>query len=422
MWQGGFRIDDVASSENHLTLQGDLYGSDVNVAAGGNGRANGANVLGRWTHTISDDSDTTLQLYYDRTYLSDPISSQFGTADLLTDNLDTYDLDFQHRFSLGDRNRIVWGLGYRFTHDVVGEAQNLAFLPPVLDQNLFSGFIQDEIMIVKDLHFTIGTKLEHNDYTGFEVEPSARLQWNLAHDQMLWGAVSRAVRTPSRVDRDTSEPAPSSPPVVLQGSPNFESETLIAYELGYRAQLGPKVNTSISAFYNDYDDIRSVSATPNTILPLFFANNLQGYTYGIEISANYQACDWWRLHAGYDLLEEHLRVKPGQMDINDAHNETADPKHQFSLRSSMDLVKNVELDAGLRFVDTLLINNGPTLGKVPAYFELDARLSWHATDRLEFSIVGQNLLHTQHQEYGFPGSPSTEDIVRSVYGKVAWQF
>ncbi|MGB8353131.1 MAG: TonB-dependent receptor plug domain-containing protein, partial [Chthoniobacteraceae bacterium] len=119
MWQGGFRIDDVASSENHLTLQGDIYGSDVNVAAGGNGRANGANVLGRWTHTISDDSDTTLQLYYDRTYLSDPISSQFGTADLLTDDLDTYDLDFQHRFSLGDRNRIVWGLGYRFTHDVV---------------------------------------------------------------------------------------------------------------------------------------------------------------------------------------------------------------------------------------------------------------------------------------------------------------
>ena len=423
MGQGGFRIDDEASPQNTFTLQGDLYGSDVNITTGGEGKADGGNILGRWSHTISDESDMSLQLYYDRTHLVDPISNQFnppGAAfDILTDDLDTYDLDFQHHFGLGERNHFAWGLGYRFTHDVVGEAQNLAFLPPILDHNLFSGFVQDEIMLRKDLFFTLGTKLEHNDYTGFEVEPSARLQWNLTTNQMLWAAVSRAVRTPSRVDRDIREPNSATP--VLAGASSFDSETVIAYELGYRAQLTRKFSTSISTFYNDYDDVRSLSFTPGTIVPLFFANNLEGQTYGVEPSADYQVFDWWRLHAGYDLLKEHIHVKPGKTDINNGLNETADPQQQFSIRSSMDLPQNVELDAGLRWVDTLHNNSGATPGTVPSYFELDVRLGWHPTKRLELSIVGQNLLHNHHPEYGFPSS-TREEIERSVYGKATWQF
>jgi iron complex outermembrane receptor protein len=422
MGQTGFRIDDEASEQNNLTLQGDFYYSDVNVSTGGEGKAGGGNILGRWSHTISDDSDLSLQLYYDRTHLVDPISNQFGTAENLTDDLDTYDLDFQHRFHLGERNRIVWGLGYRFTHDVDQGASNLAFLPPTLDRNLFSAFVQDEIRLCKDVSLTLGTKVEHNDYTGFEYEPSGRLQWNATPNQMFWGAISRAVRTPSRVDRDIREPDSATP--ILAGGANFESETLIAYELGYRARLTQKISTSISAFYNDYDDIRSLSFTPATVIPLFFANNLAGQTYGGEFTADWQVLEWWRLHAGYDLLLENIHVKPGQMDINHALNETSDPKHQVFLRSSMDLPHNLEFDTGLRWVDMLHNNNGATPGTVPSYFELDARLAWHVTKNIEVAVVGQNLLHDHHAEYGFPGppGPSREEIVRSVYGTISFHW
>lgn len=420
MSQGGFRMDAEVSPKDNLTLQGDIYGSDVNIPTGGEGKASGGNVLGRWSHTISDDSGMSLQLYYDRTHLFDPISNQFGPVSVLTDDLDTYDLDFQHQFVLGERNHFVWGLGYRFTHDVVNEAQNLAFVPPVFDQNLFSGFVQDEILLVKNVHLTLGTKLEHNDYTGFEVEPNVRLQWNFTTNQMLWGAISRAVRTPSRVDRDIREP--NAPTPVLAGMPSFVSETLVAYELGYRAQLGTKFSASVSTFYNDYNNVRSLSSTPATIVPLFFANNLEGDTYGAELSATYQVLDWWRLHGGYDFLKEHIHVKPGQIDLDNALNETADPQNQFSLRSSMDLPAQLELDSALRWVDKFTINNSGVPATVPSYFELDARLAWHATKNLELSIVGQNLLHERHLEYGVPGAPNTEEIVRSVYGKVTWRF
>ena len=155
--------------------------------------------------------------------------------------------------------------------------------------------------------------------------------------------------------------------------------------------------------------------------PYYFQNNLEGHTYGVELGVNYQVLDGWRLHGGYDLLKEDIHVKPGQDDINDALNETSDPENQFQIRSSMDLPGHLEFDAGLRWVDKLRINNGATEGTVPSYFEMDARLAWHATKRLEFAVVGQNLLHDHHPEYGFPG-PGREEIGRSVYGKVSWQF
>lgn len=426
MGQTGFRIDDEASDDNHLTAQGDFYLGDDNVPTGGAEHTGGGNLLGRWSHTFANDSDMSLQTYYDRTHLSDPIP--VGTdpfvpvAGTLTDDLDTYDLDFQHRFHLGERNNIVWGLGYRFTHEVDQNAPDLEFLPATLDQNLYSGFVQDEIKLWENLTFTLGTKVEHNDYTGFEEEPSGRLQWNVTSNQMFWGAISRAVSTPTRVDEGEHLPIPATTISYLEGNPNFESETLIAYELGYRAQLGEKISTSVSAFYNDYTDIRSLGYTPVTIVPLVFQNNLAGHTYGGELSVDYQLFDWWRLHGGYDLLEEDIYVQAGQTDISHALNETADPKHQFQIRSSMDLPQNLALDAAFRWVDSLTYNNGGEPGSVPSYFELDARLAWHPGRHWEFSIVGQNLLHDRHVEYIPPGPAPEEEITRSVYGKIAYSF
>jgi len=427
MGRGGFRVDAEPSLQNKLTLQGDYYAGHENVPTGGRANVSGGNLLGRWSHTFSEDSDMSVQTYYDRTHLLDPVPAfvaggvPLAPAGLLMDDLDTFDLDFQHHFHLSSWNNIVWGIGYRFTHEVDMNAPALAFFPPTLDHNLFSAFLQDEIRLRDNLLLTLGTKIEHNDYTGVEVEPSGRLQWNVTSKQMVWAAVSRAVRTPSRIDRDFSEPGPSGLLVLLKGNPNFESETVIAYELGYRAQPTAKLETSLSTYYNDYDHVRSTTTNAATVFPLFFQNNVEGRTYGFELSATYQLLDWWRLHGGYDLLKEDLRIKPGKSDINNALNETADPQQQFSIRSSMDLPKNVSFDTTLRWVDELHNNNGATVGIVPSYFELDARIAWRPVKNLELSLVGQNLLHDRHPEYGFPG-PAREEIVRSVYGKISWQF
>ncbi|HWF20292.1 MAG TPA: TonB-dependent receptor, partial [Verrucomicrobiae bacterium] len=293
MAQGGFRMDAEASSSDNFTLQGDIYGSDLRIPAGGLANQSGGNLLGRWSHVISENEDMSLQLYYDRTHLYDPISG-FGTTQIVTDDLGTYDMDFQYRLQAGERNQVTWGLGYRFTHDVVSESTILQFLPPVLDRHLYSSFVQDEIKLTDHLFFTMGTKLEHNDYTGFEIEPSGRLQWNVTSNHMLWSAVSRAVRTPSRVDADIRENNPVPLITFLRGTPGFESEALIAYELGYRSQITPKFSTSLSTYYNDYTDLRSVEITPGGLLgvvPLHYANDMEGHTYGMELSMDYQVLE-----------------------------------------------------------------------------------------------------------------------------------
>jgi len=425
--QGGFRIDAQPSTRDSLTLQGDFYHNGEEIQSGGVSTVSGGNLLGRWSQTLSDTSGLSLQTYYDRTHLILPVPGfAFAPAGTLKDDLDTYDVDFQHHFQLGSHSRILWGLGYRYTHDVVSNAPALAFFPTTLDQSLFSGFVQDEIPLREDLALTVGTKVEHNDYTGFEVEPSTRLQWNFADRQSLWGAVSRAVRAPSRIDHDISEPGPDYLIVILKGGQNFRSETLVAYELGYRGQLGPKAGAALSAFYNVYDDLRSTSISPpdpifHLPFPFFFANNLKGATWGFELSGDLQPLDRWRLHAGYRLLEENLHIKPGEVDFNNALNETADPQQQISLRSSVDLPRQVQLDTDLRWIDSRRINNSGVAAHVPSYVDLNLRLGWNVSHALELSLAGENLLHDRHAEYGVPG-PQQIEIERTVWGRLVCRF
>jgi iron complex outermembrane receptor protein len=423
--QAGFRVDATVSPQNALTVQGDFYSGKESIV-GGVSDIRGGNLLGRWSHTTSSDSGTSLQVYYDRAYLAKPISAlvlnttPIAPAGLLTDELKTYDIDFQQRFPLGTHNRVEWGLSYRFTHDTVENAPAIGFLPPTLNQSLYGGFVQDEIILSPSLSLTLGTKVEHNDYTGLELEPSVRARWVFAENQMLWAAVSRAVRAPSRIDRDLVEPVPPYKPELLAGNSNFISEVVVANEVGYRAQVSSNIVVSASVFYNNYDHVRSVAFTPVTLLPFRVQNGLEGSTHGAELSIDYQAFDWWRLHAGYDPIKENIHLKPNAVDVNNGHGETADPRQRVLLRSSMDLFHNAELDATFRWVDVRRLSNGATLKSLPSYADMDLRLAWHLSPQLELSIVGQNLLHSSHAEYGLP-NPTQVEIQRSVFGRIVWR-
>jgi len=410
--QGGFRLDWDKGSADLLTVQGDTYDGSMAQAGTTVGTTvytdvNGSNLLARWSRKLAENSDLQLQVYYDRTHRSIPNS--------IAQDLDTYDADFQHRFPLGAVHDIVWGLNYRLVGDDISHPVTFAFLPAQVTHRWYSGFAQDEITLRPDrLYLTVGTKLEHNDYTGFEVQPSVRLAWRPDGDQTVWSAVSRAVRTPSRIDRDFYAPA-IAPFTLLQGGPNFVSEKLLSYELGYRVQPHRQLALALATFYNDYDDLRSIEpVNPPAVFPITLANGLKGKSYGAELTADYHVNERWGLRAGYTELRSHSEPKPGSLDRTSTRSVALDPNRQASLRSSLDLPGNVQCDATLRYVDSIAAQD------VPAYTELDLRLGWHPAPAWELSLVGQNLLHDRHTEFG--AAATRLEIERGVYGKIVWSF
>jgi iron complex outermembrane recepter protein len=429
MYRGGFRLDWEPSIEDSLTLQGDIYtGTQKQTyttpmrvfpfvqTIDSTDKVAGANVLGRWSHIFSPDSELTLQSYYDRTVRETAI---------LDENRDTAEIDLQQRFLLGHYQQIVAGLGYRITRDEIRNTLNVTLTPASRTLSLFSAFIQDEISVVPDrFRLTLGSKFEHNDFTGFEIQPSARLLWTPGQRQSVWASVSRAVRTPSRVESDVRLNFP--PPVPLRpgaitvfGNPALASEELIAYELGYRVQPADQLTLDLALFYNDYDRLRTVEPSRSgPFSPSDLANNLFGETYGAEIAITAQVVEGWRLEGGYGFLQAHLHRKNGS---NDASTETtaegSSPHHRFFIRSQIDLGKQVRFDSTLRYVDGLSALN------VPSYFTVDLRIAWAPTKNLEFAIVGQNLLDDRHPEFAptFIVTQQTE-VERSIYAHVVWQF
>jgi iron complex outermembrane receptor protein len=405
--QGGFRADWLPASGANVRVQGNFYGGDIGQTGPGDVSVDGQNLIGRWTQPLANDSDVSLQFYWDRTHRRIPRS--------ISEVLNTYDVELQHRFAFGERNRLIWGAGYRFMHDDVKNSQAIAFLPGRRDLHLFSGFLQDEITLLRDqLILTIGSKFEHNSFSGFEVQPSARIAWLLAKDHTVWAAISRAVRTPSRIDTEVF--APSTPPFFLRGGGGrFDSETVIAYELGYRTELANRLGLSISTFYNDYDELRSVEPIAGAPGQSIILNGLRAKTYGVELSLAWQATDWWRLRGGYTYFKKDIDLGHSG-DVNRGRSEGNDPHHQFLIQSMINLPANFEFDSVLRYVDNLN-QRGPL---VPSYVSLDLRLGWRPTPNWEFAIVGQNLLDKTHGEFGAPAT--RQEIPRSVYGKVTWKF
>ncbi len=407
LWQGGFRMDWDAATVNRVTLQGDLYDGRIGQLSAGDIAVSGGNVIAKWSHTLSERSSLVAHLYYDRTHRDIP--RLFG------EDLDTYDVDLQHATRLGARHDVVWGLGYRLINDRVVNTDSLAFLPAHVARQWFTGFVQDEIALVTNrLHVALGTKIEHNDYTGFEIQPSGRVSWTPSPSGTLWAAVSRALRTPSRIDRELFFPGQA--PYFLAGGPDFHSEEELAYEVGYRHQQG-SVALSVATFYSRYHGLRSLEqVNPPTPVPLVIGNGQDGESYGAELTADYRVTDRWRLRAGYTELRVHVWPNPGSTDRSRGATESQIPDRQFLLLSSVDLPGHLGLAGWFRAIDD--INNQ----LVPAYAELNATLTWQPTSNLDLSLVGQNLLHDQHREFGASTSPTRRDIERGVYGAIAWRF
>jgi iron complex outermembrane receptor protein len=416
--KGGFRVDRYPSSDGQLTWQGDAY---VGHLADHTGDMYGFNTLGRWTQRISERSSYEVQAFFDHTYRNDALAEV---------SLDTAELSWQHTFGLGERNDVIWGLGYRFTGARLHQANSPAIT--ILDDNiplhLFSAFVQDEFKIIPDqLTFTLGTKVEHNDFTGIEVQPGARLVFKPAENQTVWAAVSRAVRTPSETEGKEFISFILGAPVVgpggglympvLFGNPQFESEVLWAYELGYRIQPHPRVNVDVAAFYNDYRHLAGrqpsgfIPGAPVGVMTVQPFNSLSGESYGGEAMLTVAATDSWRLSASYSLLMMHVNGAPANEAEATGLNA---PTHQVVLRSSYDFTRHASLDAQLRYVDHVQ--------SVPAYVTADVRLSWRPRDNLELSIAGQNLLDDQHPEQASNIGLPTVEVPRGFYAKVNWRF
>ncbi len=410
MYQGGFRMDWDASKKDNVALMANVYygkpnpnAIDTPVVTRGN------NIEARWTHKISEKSDYQLQAYYDETYRN------LGGG--LIEELKTYDLDWQNKFGLGQRNIVTYGADLRLMDDHVTNLELIGFFPGHKTLYLYSAFVQDEFILIKNhLLFTAGVKSEHNSYTGLEYQPNGRLSWMPSKSETIWAAVSRAVRTPSRIDRDFAEYITLSLPPLLEGSSDFISETLIAYELGWRLEPLKNLSLSLATFYNVYDNIRSAEpGPPPFFIPIILGNDVQGNTYGAELSATYQLTSWWKFRGGYTYLRKNLSVKPGTVDLNDATAESDDPQNQFLIQSYADLPCGLELGAVVRYVDKL---PNPY---VSSYTGLDLRIGWKVTKAVELSMVGQNLQNKSHLEF-IPASPAPRDIQRWIYGKITFRL
>lgn len=400
--QAGFRLDWTASPADLFTLQGDAYQGFEGQAGAPAQDVKGANLVSRWTRTSASGSTLQVQVYYDHTARGDEVDGSGF-------KVDTYDFDVQHSFTLGERHQVVWGGGYRSSrYDIDGTA-TLSFAPARGELNLANLFVQDTVRITPAVTAVFGVKIEDDPYVGPEVLPSARLSWTPRDGVMIWGAVSRAVRSPTPFDRDVVERVGGVD--FLIGGAGFQPEKLTAFELGARLRASSRASLTLSAFYNDYDDLRSIEVAPAGFLPLRWGNQLQGETYGVEAWGDYQVADWWRLSGAVTYQDQAFRFKPGASKLVGVRQVATDPKYNASIKSSMRLGGQVSLDAALRYVSAL------PEPRIQAYAELNTRLAWDVTDRVQLSLVGENLLHDDHLEY-----VDGARIPRSLRLDLQWRF
>ena len=429
--RAGTRLDWEQGDRDSFTVEGEWYSGHVrerdvllipdppfDASFEGTFLTDGGHALGRWVRQVSASSDFQLQAYVD---VAERESRVFDHGQT------TLDVDFQHRLEVNARHELVWGLGYRWWDTHADGTVSLEMLPDQRHDDLFSAFVQDEVRLRgDDLRLIVGTKVEHNDSTGFEIQPSVRGIWRPSADQAVWASISRAVRTPSVANEDASiivnvVPGTPSTVMVIQGSDNFESEELTAYELGYRCRPLEGLSLDVAAFYHDYKNLDSLEpGTPyfdgaHVIVPLVFDNLREGQSLGLEVASTYEVSERWRLHGsltGMSFREDYAQESQDPFTVN---GESATPDYIVHLRSYLDLADDIEFDCGLYAVDGLRV-----LG-VRDYWRVDGRLAWHPSDSLEVSLVAQNAFDPSHREFMSELDSALSEIERSLYLQASWR-
>jgi iron complex outermembrane recepter protein len=440
-FHGGIRIDEDLSAKDSLTFEGEAIRGNagemattivsisppVNATLDLRDHFSGWSVLARWQRAVSSRSETSLQVYFDRGSRND---TTYGLG------LNTLDTDFQDHVHWGRWQDLVWGLGYRLNSDDVAATLRILAAPSDLTTQIFSSFVQDEIAIRPDrFYVTVGTKLEHNYFNGFNLQPTARITWAPDARGMFWAAISGAQRTPSRGEtaiRDNEEalPGPDNLPILISlfGNPNQKNERLIATEAGFRMALSDRLSFDSTAFFNRYHDLRSgepgstrleMDPPPlHLLMPISLSNLLYGETHGIEMFASLKLSSQWTLSPGYTFLAIHLHHDAASQDLSSGPGaEGGSPRQQAQLRSQVNLPWRLQWTTSAYFVGRL-----PT-PKIPSYTRLDTNIAWQLSDKVSLGLVGQNLLRGLHQEYA--GSDLTvlpSLIRRSSYARITWRF
>ena len=351
--------------------------------------------------------------------------------DTLKRSYNIMDIEFQHQFKFADRHNLVWGAGYRHIADDI-ENKDITFYSEQKKSNLFSAFIHDEIEIIPEQWLlTLGSKIEHNGMTGFEYQPNIRLSWLINENQTLWSAISRAVRTPSRIEQGAESTiaflTTTNQPIIghFSSSSSVDSEHLLAYELGYRNQFTSKASVDIAFFYQKGTHLISVEEMEFVFIPIFKADNeLTGNQYGIEVSVDWKVNSWWKVKSNYSYTKSSIyRDGDEVFGYNDSSGSV--PEHQFSLRSMMDIRHDLQLDLWAEYIDKL--EGGGLIAYtsglvIDPYTRLTIRLAWKPSKNIELSLVGQNLLDSKHLEFTGEAYARPTEVERSIYAQMRWSF
>jgi iron complex outermembrane receptor protein len=398
--QGGGRMDIDLANQAHLTVQGDANVARMGLPDRPDIDMDSGNLLVTYARQLRPDASFQVLGYVDREVRDVPRQSWESRT--------TYNLEGQHSVRLTPKYSVLWGGGFRSTLSHTKPTELIFFEPDDRTIHQLHGFAQTEVNLRPNFSVTLGTRGEGSTYSGFELQPAVRVKYTPNVDRILWAAISRAVRTPTRFDRELRVRVGDL--VVIRGNTGFDPEHLTAYETGARLLARGNMSVETSFFYNDYDDLRSQEATPLITL----ANLYDGYTTGVELAGNVQPHPRWLVHAGYTGQRVALDPLPGSHDSTNARLEADDPAHIFSARSYLNLPNNFELDAFFRAVSRLRASN------LPGYQELDLRLGWQVRDRLDVALVGRELLHARHAEF-LGASAQPRYFQREVALRVTWQ-
>jgi len=433
----GFRMDYEPPTQNTLTLQGDYYGEDagkptarLSLAPAGiayvavTEHNEGGNILGRWTHDFSASSKLTLQGYFDHVEQDDGFGQLYQN---------TGDVDLQGQFSIGSRNDLVVGTGYRDVSVGSTPTFEAMWTPETRSIQTFNLFAQDDITLLTDrLHLTLGSKDEYDTLIGWEPQPDARLMWMPADNQRLWVGVSRATATPplytldSRVNYLAMPSPPPGLPVLGSFLPDsgLNPEKLMAYQVGYRLEPAKNLSLDLTGFYNVYDDLILVTpnpmrveaspAPPHVLVSDSWQNAGSGQTYGAELSVQWQVAESWRCAASYSWLDTHLRP---QTVVS-----VRSPEQQAQLRSYLDLPLHLQLNGALYFEDQSAADEPTGLAEIPAWLRADLGLVWRPRPSLELGLWGQNLTQRRHLESFNEQSTVLSAVPRSILAKLTLKF